>query len=71
MARSNISLAFLVTFAVFWVAGCSTEAWYEGMKFSAQDECRRLPPGDRDSCLTRVNTMTYGEYENTRRGKDE
>jgi hypothetical protein len=35
--------AFLVSLvvAVSAAGGCSTNAWYEGMKFRAQTDCRR------------------------------
>jgi len=40
------------------------------MKFSAENECRRLPPGESEACLARQNTMTYEEYERRRSGQN-
>jgi hypothetical protein len=37
------------------VAGCSTKAWYEGLKVNAQNDCRRQPSGDTESCLARAD----------------
>ena len=48
------------------IAGCTTEAWYEGMKRSAENECRQLPQGESENCLSRVNKKTYREYEKER-----
>ena len=50
------------------VAGCSTRAWYEGMRLGAQNECRRQPSGEAEQCLSRVNAMTYEDYERKRLG---
>jgi hypothetical protein len=68
MPRNSVCLFFLIALAVFAVAGCSMQAWYEGLKFNAQTECRRQPPGETAGCLDRVNTMTYEEYERNRLG---
>jgi hypothetical protein len=48
------------------VAGCSTRAWYEGMKLGAQNECIRQPPSEREGCLSRANTLSYEDYERKR-----
>ncbi len=66
---TRIPLAVLLALAAVHVAGCSTKAWYEGMKTSAQNECRRKAPGEVDGCLSRLNTMSYEEYEKNRPGK--
>jgi len=66
---ARISLALSLALAAIHGAGCSTRAWYEGMKTSAQNECRRRAPGDVDACLSRLNTMSYEEYEKNRLGK--
>lgn len=49
-------------------SACSTEAWYEGAKQSAKDNCRMQPPGMVDECLSRVNDQTYQDYEKVRSG---
>ena len=69
VARRAVPLALLLAFAAVGGAGCSTKAWYEGLRFSAQNECRRQPPGETESCLGRVNAMTYEEYERSRLGQ--
>lgn len=51
------------------LSGCSTQAWYEGMKMHAENECRRQPSGDTDGCLARVNRMSYDDYERKRSGQ--
>ena len=52
-------------------AGCSTKAWYDGLKAAAENDCRlRQPPGETEKCLARLNTMTYEEYERKRSGKN-
>jgi len=51
--------------------GCSMKAWYGGVKFAAENDCRRQPPGEIDGCLARLNTMTYEEYERKRSGQSQ
>lgn len=58
----------LLAVAVAAATGCTTRAWYEGAKQSAANECRRLPPGDVDACLARVNPLGYEDYERRRAG---
>jgi hypothetical protein len=62
----NIFLPAYLMAASLLVAGCTTEAWYEGVKQSAQDECRRQPAGAAEQCLSRLNKQTYQEYEKAR-----
>jgi hypothetical protein len=57
-----------VAFGFLALTGCSTQSWYEGLKLSAQNECRRQPSGDVESCLARVNKMSYEDYERQRTG---
>ena len=68
--QRHLKHALAVLLTVVALAGCSMKAWYEGMKFSAQNECLRQPPGESESCLRRVNKMTYEDYERNRLGKD-
>ena len=51
------------------LAGCSTRAWYEGARASAESECRRQPPGAYEDCMRRVNRQTYEDYEKERTRK--
>ena len=52
------------------ITGCTTKAWYGGLKFTAENDCRRQPPSEIDGCLARLNTMTYEEYERKRSGQN-
>lgn len=55
-------------FAPLLLASCATEAWYEGMKRSAEIECRKQPATSADECLSRLNKQSYQEYEKERSG---
>ena len=68
MKMRCIAVIGLSVFASVTIAGCSTKAWYGGMKFAAENECRRQPPGEIEACLARLNTMSYEEYERKRSG---
>jgi hypothetical protein len=68
--RSTLVIA-LVIFSVGSLAGCSMKAWYGGVKFAAENDCRRQPPGEIDACIARLNTMTYEEYERKRFGQNQ
>lgn len=59
-------LLLLILPALLTLAGCSTPAWYEGSKASAESECRKLPPGGYEDCMGRVNRQTYEDYERER-----
>lgn len=52
------------------LAGCSTRTLYEATKVMAENDCRRLPPGETSSCLARVNRLSYEEYERKRSGQN-
>jgi hypothetical protein len=51
------------------LGGCTTQAWYEGAKVGAQNECRKQPPGAAEECLARANKKTYEQYEKERSTK--
>lgn len=51
------------------LAGCTSRAWYESGKASAESECRKLPPGGYEDCMSRVNRKSYEEYERERQRK--
>ncbi len=55
--------------ASLMLADCSTRAWYEGARASAENECRRQPPGAYEDCMRRVNRQTYEDYEKERTRK--
>lgn len=48
------------------LSACTTGAWYEGMKTSAQQECERQAPGAREDCLSRLNQKSYDAYSKER-----
>ena len=48
------------------LAGCTTQAWYAGVKISAENECNKQPPGAAADCLARLNKKTYEAYEKER-----
>lgn len=69
MASSVFRRLAALTFVTLTMSACSTQAWYEGLKFGAEDECRRQPPGEVERCLSRLNKKAYGEYEKERFGQ--
>jgi hypothetical protein len=62
--RLQISLPVLLL-----MCGCTTQAWYEGFKIGAENECYKQPPGAVADCLLRLNTKTHAEYEKERSSK--
>jgi hypothetical protein len=52
--------------ALSLLGACSTEAWYEGMKARARNECYQRSPGEQQNCLEKVNKQTYDQYEKER-----
>jgi len=63
--ESILCLASLAC-ALLGATGCSTEAWYAGMKHRAENECNQQPFGEREACLARVNKMPHDAYEKER-----
>ena len=66
MQINTLSARLCLTFSVLLMSGCSTQAWYEGMKQGAVNNCEKQAPGARDECLNRVNTKPYDAYEKER-----
>lgn len=60
----RLSVALLL--GCLGLTGCSTEAWFEGAKRSAENQCRQQPPGAIDACMERVNKSRYDTYEKER-----
>lgn len=52
------------------VQGCTTEAWYEGVKRSGESRCRSESPADTQRCMERLNRKSYQEYEQERSGSE-
>lgn len=65
---SGALLALALVLGIFALGGCSTEAWFEGAKRSAEAQCRQQPPGAVQECLSRVNKTRYDQYEKERTG---
>jgi hypothetical protein len=59
----------LLLLALSTLPGCTTRAWYEGARASAENECRKLPPGAYEDCMARVNRQRYEDYEQQRQGQ--
>lgn len=57
-----------IVLAIAVLSGCTTRAWYEGMRMGAENDCRRQPSGEQERCLSQVNRMSYDEYERRRHG---
>lgn len=60
-----LRLSTLALFSLL-LCGCSTEAWYEGVKRGAESQCRQANPADSEQCLSRLNTKRYDEYDKAR-----
>ncbi|MBK7474184.1 MAG: hypothetical protein IPO58_00270 [Betaproteobacteria bacterium] len=69
MNIEQVIVSTLFATAMLAAAGCTTAAWYEGMKRSAENECRRQPADESERCLARLNKKTYEEYEKERTGQ--
>lgn len=54
------ALALLVT------SGCSSQAWYEGARLSAEAQCQRQSAGAYEECMARVNRKSYEDYRRER-----
>lgn len=62
--RLQIALPILLL-----MCGCTTQAWYEGFKIGAENECYKQPPGAVADCLSRLNKKTHDDYEKERSSK--
>lgn len=61
-------MAALVVGGCLALQGCTYRAWFEGFKAQQRQECYKYAaPSERQSCLDRVNRMTYDEYERARK----
>lgn len=69
MSTRHGPLAVSLVLVALASAGCTTRAWYEAARVHAQNECRRQPSGESESCLSRVNAMTYDDYDRQRSGR--
>lgn len=69
MKSTNILHPFFAIALITVLGGCTTQAWYEGAKVSAQNECAKQPPGAAQECRARLNKQTYDQYEKDRSSK--
>ena len=60
----------LLAVTILALSGCSTKAWYEGMRTGAANQCRALPPGETERCLAGLNPMSYETYTQRRAARD-
>ncbi len=56
----------LISLASFMQYGCTTQAWYEGVKMNAQNSCANQPPAAYQDCRSRINNQQYDQYEKER-----
>jgi hypothetical protein len=66
-ALDRLQLALLLLASA--TGGCTTQAWYEGLRTRATNECARLPPGAYEDCMRRVPAQSYEDYERQRSGR--
>lgn len=63
---SSICLLLLI-FPTLVAQGCTYQAWYEGFKERERQECYKHPDNsDVESCLERVNNLSYEQYKKSR-----
>ncbi|MFD1123011.1 hypothetical protein ACFQ2T_10885 [Methylophilus flavus] len=68
MLKNHFLGLALFIFLTLASSGCSRQAWYEGVKEGARNNCRSQPPGEVEPCLIKLNTKTHEEYEKERSG---
>lgn len=56
----------LLAGGVLAMAGCTSQAWYESARQSAELECQKQPAGAYEECMSRVNRKTYEDYRRER-----
>lgn len=59
-------MLILLTLLMITISGCTAQAWYEGAKQGAENNCRNQPPSEIDRCLEKLNKKSYEEYEKER-----
>lgn len=66
LARGLLAGSLLAAASVLALAGCSSQAWYEGARASAELECQRQPAGAYEECMSRVSKKSYEDYRRER-----
>ena len=69
MKHRNQVLAFPLAVASVLLSACTTQAWYQGIKTGAENECLNQPPGAAEQCMERLNKKSYEEYQRERASK--
>jgi hypothetical protein len=59
-------IAMMAAVVVPLVAGCSYQAWYEGVRDTRRQDCYHLPPGEVQPCLDEVERVDYQRYRRER-----
>lgn len=59
----------LFSIVMIIMSGCTAQAWYDGLKEGANNNCRNQPPSEVNRCLDKLNNKTYEEYEKERSGQ--
>lgn len=68
MNRSLGTLVFrcVAAWLLAGLAGCSSQAWYEGLRTRAAQECAQLPGSAYEDCMRRLPTQSYEDDEQQR-----
>lgn len=48
------------------LGGCTSQAWYESARASAEAQCQQQPAGAYEECMSRVNRKSYEDYRRER-----
>ncbi len=51
------------------ISGCSSQAWYEGLRTRAANECAQLPGSAYEDCMRRLPPQRYEDYASQRSGR--
>lgn len=57
----------ILAFCLLTLGGCQTV--YEAGQQSSEQQCRKLPPGEVENCLARINRQSFQDYEKERKAK--
>jgi hypothetical protein len=57
---------FVVIAAIFFLQGCTTRAWYDGLQHAAQQACLSQPSSEQARCDARLNRQDFDRYEKQR-----
>lgn len=69
MKIKRLTMFLSPALAALLLCACTTQAWYEGFRQGAENECRKQPPGAAEDCLSRTNKQSYDEYARERSTK--